>query len=274
MTRDGWTDYGSVWSSGEIAAVRLLLGDTSSVTETYAAWAPSLWGITGAGDDARDGFYWTRAWFERLTGTQLPSGWPPIDPDDGWGGILTDLQRDLGHIDPNLVVLQVKQKAGILEVWVEASEPELAGAVNARIAAAEELSARTCERCGQPGRIRQRVDGWYQALCDEHMSQDRAAALSEAPPPPETVGELRALLRGVPDSTLLLTDGYEGGLTTILAATLIEVQRLDRGDSDWLGDYDTVENAKRAVESPLPMHDAASYVDDPVMALVLTREGR
>ncbi|SHR64111.1 Uncharacterised protein [Mycobacteroides abscessus subsp. massiliense] len=94
------------------------------------------------------------------------------------------------------------------------------------------------------------------------------------PAGPRTVGELRATLRRVPDNVLILTDGYEGGLTTILAATLVTVQRLDRGDSDWLGDYDTVGNAQQAVERPLPMHDAAVYVGEPTLALVLTREGR
>lgn len=94
------------------------------------------------------------------------------------------------------------------------------------------------------------------------------------PAGPRTVGELRAILRRVPDSTLLLTDGYEGGFTGIAADTVVTVQRLDRGDHDWLGNYDTLENARQAVESPLPLHDAASYVGDPTLALVLTREGR
>lgn len=103
------------------------------------------------------------------------------------------------------------------------------------------------------------------------MPTDSAAIL---PAGPRTVGELRAILNELPDGVLLLTDGYEGGLTPILATTLLTVQQLDRGDHDWLGDYDTVENAHAAVEEPLPMHDAASYIGEPVTALVLTREGR
>ncbi|MGA5537344.1 hypothetical protein [Mycolicibacterium nivoides] len=94
--------------------------------------------------------------------------WPPIDPADGWALILTELQRDLERIDPDLVMGQVKQKFGTLSVSAEASDPALADAVHGRIAAAEALSARICERCGQPGRIRQRPDGWYQALCNRH----------------------------------------------------------------------------------------------------------
>ncbi|WP_142706826.1 hypothetical protein [Mycobacterium shimoidei] len=95
-------------------------------------------------------------------------GWPPIDPADGWAKLLTELRADLERIDPGLVVRQVKQKGGQLCVWAEASDPALAEAVHARIAEAEQQSATTCERCGQPGRIQQRPDGWYQALCPEH----------------------------------------------------------------------------------------------------------
>lgn len=101
------------------------------------------------------------------------SGWPPIDPDDGWATILTELRADLERIDPGHTVRQVKQKGGTLSVWVEASDPALADALHDRIAEAEAESARTCERCGQPGRIRQRADGWYQALCDEHAEGGR-----------------------------------------------------------------------------------------------------
>ena len=282
VARYGWSDYESVWSSGEVAAVRLLLGDTHAATETYSAWAPTLWGITGAEDEAHRGYYWTKTWFERLTGTQLPSGWPPIDPDDGWAGILTDLRADLERIDPGLVVRQVKQKAGTLEVWAEASDPALADAVHARIAAAEAESARTCERCAQPGKVRQRADGWWQALCDAHAETEPRADMSEAPPP-TTVGELRALLEGVPGEALLLTDAYEGGFTSILAATLIEVQRLDRhGEQDYLGDYETVDEAQRQAAEPPggspwnPIHDfePPTLIGEPITALILTREGR
>ncbi|MDO2981412.1 MULTISPECIES: hypothetical protein [Mycobacteriaceae] len=95
-------------------------------------------------------------------------GWPPIDPDDGWATLLTELRDDLLRIDPGHTVRQVKQKAGLLEVWVEPSDPSLADAVHERIVAAQELSAVTCERCGQPGQVIQRGDGWYQPLCALH----------------------------------------------------------------------------------------------------------
>lgn len=95
-------------------------------------------------------------------------GWPPIDPDDGWAQILTDLQRDLLEIDPGHVVRQVKQKFGVLCVYVTASDAALANAVHERITAAEQQSATTCERCGEPGQLVQRDGGWYRTACRAH----------------------------------------------------------------------------------------------------------
>lgn len=103
-----------------------------------------------------------------MTETDDGYGWPPTDPNDGWAELLTDLRADLERIDPHLVVRQVKQKLGTLEVWAEASDPELASAVHQRIAEAERQSAVTCERCGAPGQLHQRDNGWVRVECDVH----------------------------------------------------------------------------------------------------------
>lgn len=175
----GWDDWENVLSTGEVAGVRAVLGEPGAVDEAVEVWAPTLWGIAGAEADAAAGYPRTRWWLSAVmphdasTPIDLtrPTGWPSIDQGDGWGGILTELRRDLEMIDPDLVVRQVKQKGGVLEVWAEASDPALADAVYARITAAQELSARTCERCGAPGYVRQKPSGWYQALCDEHAAE-------------------------------------------------------------------------------------------------------
>lgn len=186
ICEEGWSDYENVLSSGEVAGVRAVLGEPGAVDAACPVWAPTLWGVAGAEADARTGYPRTRWWLSAvmphdsapidLTG---PVGWPLIDPGDGWAGILTELQRDLAQIDPGLVVRQVKQKAGMLEVWAEASAPGLADAVRERIAAAQELSARTCERCGRPGHVRQKPSGWWQALCDEHAVEAATKAEEE-----------------------------------------------------------------------------------------------
>ncbi|OCB66218.1 hypothetical protein A5729_12445 [Mycobacterium vulneris] len=173
VRRDGWNPYASTWSSGEVAGVRAVLGEPGAVDAAVETWAPTLWGAGAADADARTGYRSTRRWFatvmsldaEEAIDLTRPSGWPPIDPDDGWAKLLTELRADLERIDPGLVVRQVKQKGGQLCVWAEASDPTLADAVHDRIAAAEAQSAVTCECCGRPGRIQQRSDGWYQSLC-------------------------------------------------------------------------------------------------------------
>lgn len=176
-----------MWSSGEVLGVRAVLGEPGAVDTAVETWAPTLWGAGAAGADARTGYQSTRRWFSAVMSLDAEesidltrsTGWPPIDPDDGWAKLLTDLRDDLERIDPGLVVRQVKQKGGTLSVWAEASAPELADAVHARITAAEDESGRTCERCGQPGTIRQRADGWYQALCAQHAE---AASETEGQP--------------------------------------------------------------------------------------------
>ncbi|SHR99569.1 Uncharacterised protein [Mycobacteroides abscessus subsp. abscessus] len=178
VRRDGWSDYEHVWSTGEVLGVRAVLGEPGAVDAAVEVWAPTLWGIAGAEADAARDYAATRWWLSAvmphdtapidLTG---PTGWPLIDPGDGWAGILTDLQRDLDRIDSDLVVRQVKQKGGVLEVWAEASDPARADAVHRRILQAQEQSVRTCERCGAPGRVRQKPSGWWQALCDEHAAE-------------------------------------------------------------------------------------------------------
>lgn len=99
-------------------------------------------------------------------------------------------------------------------------------------------------------------------------------------PPPPTVGELRQFLAGLPDTARVLTDGYEGGFSEILAATRMEVQELDRhGAEDHLGNYEATDEALRQAAAgdggvaagavPPP-----TLVGKPVTAVVLTREGR
>ena len=87
------------------------------------------------------------------------------------------------------------------------------------------------------------------------------------------VGELRAMLDRLPDTAIVLVSGYEGGFAPATAGEL-DVQQLDRGDADWLGSWDTLPEAERAITAPLPMHDAAVPVGDPQRALVLWRSGR
>ncbi|MBN3455669.1 hypothetical protein JNN96_16760 [Mycobacterium sp. DSM 3803] len=99
-------------------------------------------------------------------------------------------------------------------------------------------------------------------------------------PPPPTVGELRQFLGGFPDTALVLTDGYEGGFSLVLAATRMEVQELDRhGGEDYLGNFEPVDEARRQAERGQRGVAAGAVppptlVGKPAVAVVFLREGR
>ena len=86
--------------------------------------------------------------------------------DVGWLQLLADLHQQLHAIDPGYQVRQVKEKFGMLRVYLDASAPELADAVDDAVDEAERRSAETCERCGAAGVLR--GGGWLKMLCDEH----------------------------------------------------------------------------------------------------------
>lgn len=87
-----------------------------------------------------------------------------IDCGDGWHGILLRLHADLMQAAPDIRYVQVKEKFAELRVYTDHDGDP---AVDALIAAAEQESRRTCERCGAAGRARRHLrSGWYRTLCD------------------------------------------------------------------------------------------------------------
>ncbi|GAB5901072.1 hypothetical protein OKHIL_68810 [Mycolicibacterium mageritense] len=63
VRRDGWEPYENTWSSGEVAGVRAVLGESGALDTAVELWAPTLWGATGAEADAVRGYRRTRRWF-------------------------------------------------------------------------------------------------------------------------------------------------------------------------------------------------------------------
>jgi len=93
---------------------------------------------------------------------------------DGWFSILDRLSAQLAA-DQSMVVIQCKEKYGILAVYcapVEPSSPEAAAAVDvaaldAALDVAVKASAVTCELCGQPSQGPQaNIKGWVTVRCD------------------------------------------------------------------------------------------------------------
>ena len=98
---------------------------------------------------------------------------------NGWNSILWKLCLDLSFMlkkmkgrkpDPeysDFQVMQVKEKLGTLRFYVNWATDQMYD----RIRQAEEESARTCEVCGLPGKLRD--DGWLQTLCDECWEKNK-----------------------------------------------------------------------------------------------------
>lgn len=64
---NGWADYESVWSTGQVLGVRAALGDAAAEDAAAEVWAPTLWGISEADADARNDYGRTRGWFSAVT---------------------------------------------------------------------------------------------------------------------------------------------------------------------------------------------------------------
>ena len=102
--------------------------------------------------------------------TAMPRG---FTHGDGWFDILWRLCEDLEPLVAEFErtsglkfeVLQVKEKFGGLRFYVNCRRNE---AIGERIGAAMQESFRTCEVCGQPGRLWE--GRWIRTLCDEHGS--------------------------------------------------------------------------------------------------------
>lgn len=67
---------------------------------------------------------------------------------------------------PEVVATQVKEKYGTLRFYYNGGDEYIDGIVDM----AESMSARTCETCGAPGKLR--GGGWVYTACDEHTNPE------------------------------------------------------------------------------------------------------
>jgi hypothetical protein len=76
----------------------------------------------------------------------------------GWWPLLEEMHERLLTIDPPYRLCQVKEKWGVLRVYVEdkhyVDRPDVLDQIKAVVGEAVGESAVTCERCGEPGRLR------------------------------------------------------------------------------------------------------------------------
>lgn len=86
---------------------------------------------------------------------------------DGWFNLIDNLCTSIqNHIDynhaPQVVADQVKEKFGSLRFYYSGGDDIIRGMVWF----AENVSGKTCEVCGAPGKTRGK--GWYYTSCDAH----------------------------------------------------------------------------------------------------------
>lgn len=98
---------------------------------------------------------------------------------DGWFDILDIACGQIqSHIDwknkyaktedekvAQVVAAQIKEKFGTLRFYTNGSNEYVHGIISM----AEAMSARTCEKCGSPGKVR--GSSWFYTSCDEHSKE-------------------------------------------------------------------------------------------------------
>ena len=82
--------------------------------------------------------------------------------EEGWRDLIKWALGRMVTADPNLRVVQIKEKLGTLRIYARTDSPL---AQQAR-QEAEELSACVCEKCGRPGRL-DTSRSWWLTLCPE-----------------------------------------------------------------------------------------------------------
>jgi hypothetical protein len=96
--------------------------------------------------------------------SRIPPHWGrSIRCDAGWFPLIARLHHDLFELDPNYVVLQVKEKFAGLRFYAAPSsdDPLLHERFSVLLDNAERLSKTICERCGKPARLAVTQDAQY-----------------------------------------------------------------------------------------------------------------
>jgi len=115
-----------------------------------------------------------------VTTVATDDGW---DIGPGWTHLVSDLDRAVHEIIPDLQVTQVKEKFGGLRYYYTVptgTPPEAADEVFALVRKAEADSLHICEQCGAEGaypgtdRPPGQGGGWILTLCKSHHKERQA----------------------------------------------------------------------------------------------------
>ena len=99
-----------------------------------------------------------------------------IEFGPGWYDIVYDMCVEMKKTKPHedFRLTQVKEKFGTLRVYGNYMN-DAAFAIEQKY---EDISSRTCEHCGEPGRV-EKINGWYTALCPR-CKKEREEKLSRS----------------------------------------------------------------------------------------------
>ena len=137
-------------------------------------------------------------------------------PGNGWFDLIDVLAERLQFWTnrrgaPQVIAEQVKEKLGLLEVYVDAAnrDDHITGEQKGMIRMASAMSERLCEVCGHPGWLIDDDETWYRVRCAAH----RARRTDDPVPvlytfasqyPARVVGQVA--IRGTPVATLAESD--------------------------------------------------------------------
>lgn len=92
---------------------------------------------------------------------------------EGWQPIVREMHAKVLEIDPDLKVVQIKEKFGGLRYYYHSEHPyqsDVSNAITDLVARAEQKCEETCEFCGEPGENKA-PHGWFKTLCEEHRAE-------------------------------------------------------------------------------------------------------
>lgn len=99
--------------------------------------------------------------------TKSPMAWG-FSCGDGWFEIIHTACKLISGRKTEIpfIAVQVKEKFGSLRFYYSGGDEYCDGVISML----EAISSRTCEVCGERGKIRT-DGGWYQTLCDKHAAE-------------------------------------------------------------------------------------------------------
>ena len=98
---------------------------------------------------------------------ETPENW---ECGDGWKEIITNCLKKLKELDPEVCIMQVKEKFGGLRVYICSGTDEMYAVIDE----AEKLADKTCEFCGENKTAKSRDLPWIRTLCDECYKEVKA----------------------------------------------------------------------------------------------------